>query len=59
MVPLGMLGHQLPPLSTALWCVLFLDGDRALAGFGGEVVGWAVKACAGSRSSTLSCTWVC
>lgn len=59
MVLLGMPVHQLPPLSTASWHVLFLGEDCALAGFGGEMAGWAVKACAGSPSSTLSCTWVC
>lgn len=37
----------------------FWGGDHALAGFGGEMAGWALKACAGSPSGTLSCTWIC
>lgn len=49
MGPLDKLMDQLPPLSAALWHVLF-RWRLCLAGFGGEVTGWDVKACAGRSS---------
>lgn len=50
MAPLVKLMDWLPPLSAALWGVLFLVGTVPLAGFRGEVTGWRVKASAGSCS---------